>query len=185
MGALPVCRGRTSRCLLPHRCEQTATHRFDFVAAGVSPLLEIQLPPNPPGYETGEDFMLSYSLRKYAHIESYVLPIDNEYPLFLGNVDRLRVMSETHATTDSRMVRLRNQMFHANVQHGGRYLFTTKRQRDKPVFLVYIDPAVPVRTYQNFLRPLVKQASKRANIFYLLPGETETDGCAKLMATIL
>lgn len=70
-----------------------------------------EAPPDPPGYETGEDFMLSYTLRKYANIDTFVLPQDSraEYD---GNVDSGRELSKDHATTDRSMVRVVHPSLH-------------------------------------------------------------------------
>jgi hypothetical protein len=133
-------------------------------------------------YRTGEDFMLSYLLRKYANINSYVLPLDDTLPEYAGNMDALHEMAQEHATTKNKKILLRDQLFYSNLQHGGEYILP-QFPSDRPTYLVYIDPLVPRRQYQDLLAPLARKHD-RVNIAYLLPGDGTSADCAKAMQSI-
>lgn len=126
--------------------------------------------------------MLSYLLRKYANVQSYVLPLDDARPEYAGNLDALREMSQEHATTKNKKIFLRDQLFYSNLQHGGEYMLA-QFPPDRPTFLVYIDPLVPRRQYRDLLAPL-RRKHDRANVAFLLPGDGTPADCVKAMQAI-
>lgn len=126
--------------------------------------------------------MLSYLLRKYANINSYVLPLDDTLPEYAGNIDAQREMSQEHATTKNRKILLRDQLFYSNLQRGAQYMLA-QFPADRPTYLVYIDPLVTRRQYRDLLRPLRRKLD-RANIAYLLPGDGTSTDCLKAIQAV-
>jgi len=72
-------------------------------------------------YETAEDYMLSYSLRRYANLESYVLPSLENDPSTWGNMDIFQGFSAENATTVGDKIKLRDNIWWSLVQRGGKF----------------------------------------------------------------
>jgi hypothetical protein len=135
-----------------------------------------EAPPDPPGYETGEDFMLSYTLRKYANIDTYVLPQDSRTE-FDGNVDSGRELSKDHATTDRSMVTVRNRLYRKLIQRGGRYFLINNRPHNAARFLYYLDPRVDPATFSSFAPFFNKQQAGSATESLMLTAGFKSWSC--------
>ena len=67
----------------------------------------------PYTWQTAEDFTLSYSLKKYASIQTYVMPVDASRPETWGYQPDYVETSAAGDTTDDAMNRLRDRLnFH-------------------------------------------------------------------------
>uniref|UniRef100_A0A7S2Y3B8 Glycosyl transferase 64 domain-containing protein n=1 Tax=Fibrocapsa japonica TaxID=94617 RepID=A0A7S2Y3B8_9STRA len=80
-------------------------------------------------YQTGEDYFLAYSLRRYANAPSYIMPMDLEDPATWGNVDIVNGFASGNATTTGTMIDVRNDLWHGLVARGGKYQFLLQRQK--------------------------------------------------------
>ncbi|CAM9159797.1 unnamed protein product [Scytosiphon promiscuus] len=97
--------------------------------------------------QTGEDYMLAYSLRKHAGVRSYVLPMDLSDSETWGNVDRSLHPSHPSApfscaqggtaTTLRSTVPMRDRIWHRLFKRGGEYFMSLRyASRPRPLLLV-------------------------------------------------
>ncbi|CAM9488328.1 unnamed protein product [Pylaiella littoralis] len=93
--------------------------------------------------ETGEDYMLAYSLRKHAGVRSYVLPMDLGDSETWGNVDVDWSMQHQGggATTLGSIVPVRDEIWHRLLKRGGEYFMSLRyAARPRPILLVVDSP---------------------------------------------
>jgi len=70
---------------------------------------------------TAEDYMLAYSLRRFANLESFVIPSVEADAATWGNLDTQQNFAEKFPTTDKTMVRLRRDIWQELIMCGGTY----------------------------------------------------------------
>ncbi|CAM9278991.1 unnamed protein product, partial [Ectocarpus sp. 13 AM-2016] len=89
--------------------------------------------------QTGEDYMLAYSLRKHAGVRSFVLPMDLGDSETWGNVDVDWNMQHQggEATTLRSTVPMRDRIWHRLFKRGGEYFMSLRyASRPRPLLLV-------------------------------------------------
>ncbi|CAM9596619.1 unnamed protein product, partial [Discosporangium mesarthrocarpum] len=89
--------------------------------------------------ETGEDYMLAYSILKYAGVRSYVMPMDLRDSETWGNTDVAWEMQDqgAGATTTRSTVPVRDSLWHSLLKRGGQY-FLTPRYARQPAPVAFI-----------------------------------------------
>lgn len=104
-------------------------------------------------FETGEDFHISHTMRKYANIGTYVMPYNSKDDETKGS--KFRGLSFVNAATTSSDVPLRDQLWMGALKAGSRMrwmdMFTAEEAHVDPAALLVIRTEADVRA----LLPLV------------------------------
>lgn len=107
-------------------------------------------------FETGEDFHISHTMRKYANIGTYVMPYNSDDDETKGS--KFRGLSFVNAATTSSDVPLRDQLWMGALKAGSRMrwmdMFTAEEAHVDPAALLVIRTEADVRA----LLPLVRHA---------------------------
>ncbi|CAB1115055.1 unnamed protein product [Ectocarpus sp. CCAP 1310/34] len=107
----------------------------------------------PMTFETGEDFHVSHTLRKYANIGTYVMPFNSDDEETKGS--KFRGLSFVNAATSSSDVPLRDMLWMGALKAGSRMrwmdMFTAEEAHVDPAALLIIRTEADVRA----LVPLV------------------------------
>lgn len=110
----------------------------------------------PMTFETGEDFHISHTMRKYANIGTYVMPYNSDDDETKGS--KFRGLSFVNAATTSSDVPLRDQLWMGALKAGSRMrwmdMFTAEEAHVDPAALLVIRTEADVRA----LLPLVRHA---------------------------
>jgi len=111
-------------------------------------------------YETAEDYHLAYNLRKYAGVQSYVLPMDITDSRTWGNIDTEQALQAVEATTTMDMVGRRVQIWGELVSRGGQY-FWLKYEEDAVAqqserILLFVDSKASVKPLAQLYKQMYK-----------------------------
>jgi len=99
-------------------------------------------PPSPPGWTTGEDYMLSHSVWMHGGGgRSYILPSDADDPETMGNNGVVDTVNQADATTDMAMAERRDVLWRRLMLRGGHSVWgeLLLRNATRPALLVVVD----------------------------------------------
>ncbi|CAM9425418.1 unnamed protein product [Phaeothamnion confervicola] len=139
--------------------------------------------PLLPFLSSKKDYMLSYTVRRYAGVESFVLPEDPEIPEYSGDMapgstvgttgagalEEATPLAAQHRTTVGSIVPARQLLWQQLVARGGRYFWTSDQAPPELVLLV-VRGAAQAAALGSLYRALASQHS-RCHVFLLIVRE--------------